>query len=95
MSTFINDIRTKAAEKNLKVAFPDAVDERTIKASLELLEKKIARPVLVGNEDEIKSFAAENGLSLEGIEIVDPSTSEMKEEFAKKLYEKKKKERHD
>lgn len=91
MSTFINDIRTKAAEKNLKVAFPDAVDERTIKASLELLEKKIARPVLVGNEDEIKSFAAENGLSLEGIEIVDPSTSEMKEEFAKKLYEKRKK----
>jgi phosphate acetyltransferase len=91
MSTFIKDIRTKAAEKNLRIAFPDAADDRTIKAAQELIEKKIARPVLVGREIEIKAYASQKGLSLEGIEIIDPYTSEFKVEFAEMLFQKREK----
>jgi phosphate acetyltransferase len=90
MGNFIEDIRAKAKTKNLKVAFPDAADARSIEASAILLKEKIAQPILVGNIDDIKKVAADNNLSLEGIEIIDPNTSEQKKEFANQLFEKRK-----
>jgi phosphate acetyltransferase len=87
---FIQDIRGKAARKNLGVAFPDAEDVRTIKAALALKEQKIARPVLVGKSAAILQLARDNGLALGDIPVVDPAVSEMKEELAQLLFEKRK-----
>lgn len=89
-NSFITDIRTKAQAKNLKVAFPDAEDVRSIQASITLKNDKIAQPILVGNEANIKKVAEDNSLNLDGIEIVDPSTSELNEKFAGILFEKRK-----
>ena len=71
-NTFIQDIRNKAAKKNLRVAFPDAEDVRTLKAALTLRDRKIAQPRLVGNPEAILKIAKDNGLALDGIPIVDP-----------------------
>ncbi len=87
---FTSDIRAKAAQRNLKVAFPDAEDARTLKAAAAVLGQKIAQPVLVGNEFAIRQLAKEQGLALDGIEIVDPQTSGWRAEFAGLLYEKRK-----
>jgi len=87
---FTADIRAKAALRNLKVAFPDAEDARTIKAAGALLGQRIARPVLVGNEFAIRQLAKDQGLALDGIEVVDPQTSGWRGEFAALLYEKRK-----
>ena len=87
---FTADIRAKAALRNLKVAFPDAEDARTIKAAGTLLGQRIARPVLVGNEFAIRQLAKDQGLALDGIEVVDPQTSGWRGEFAALLYEKRK-----
>ena len=89
-NTFIKDIRAKAAKKNLRIAFPDAEDVRTHKAALALVAEKIGVPLLVGNADAIRKIAADNGLGLGAVEIVDPATSPLKAEFTDQLFEKRK-----
>ena len=89
-NTFISDIRTKASKRCLRVAFPDAEDVRTLKAALTLRELKIAAPVLVGNAAAVAKTAMDNGLSLDGIEVVDPLDSGDREELTNFLYEKRK-----
>ncbi len=88
-NTFIQDIRNKAAKKYLKVAFPDARDVRTLQAAAGLRDMKIARPLLVGDEQAINQLALENGISLEGIRVVDPTNSEWKGKFVETLFAKR------
>ena len=89
-NTFIQDIRTKASKRNLRVAFPDAEDARTLKAALTLKAEKIAVPLLVGNPDALLKIAKDNSLNLDGIEIVNPLTSEWKVALVNLLFEKRK-----
>jgi len=89
-NTFIQDIRQKAAKKNLRVAFPDAEDVRTLKAALALRDGKIAQPELVGNPEAILKIAKDNGLSLDGIPVVNPLTDAGKAELVNVLFEKRK-----
>jgi phosphate acetyltransferase len=89
-NTFIQDIRTKASKRNLRVAFPDAEDARTLKAALTLKAEKIAVPLLVGNPDALLKIAKDNSLNLDGIEIVNPLASEWKDALVNVLFEKRK-----
>jgi phosphate acetyltransferase len=89
-NSFIQDIRAKAAKKFLTVAFPDAEDIRTLKAALALGEAKIAKPWLVGNTAAIGKLAKDNGLSLDGIPVVDPRTDAAKTELVNLLFDKRK-----
>lgn len=88
-NTFIQDIRIKASQRYLRVAFPDAEDARTLKAALTLKAEKIAVPMLVGNPDVLLKLAGDNGLNLDGIEIVNPLTSEWKDALVNLLFEKR------
>ncbi len=89
-NTFIQDIRTNASKRNLRVAFPDAEDVRTLKAALTLKAGRIAVPVLVGNPDALRKIAVDNGLDLDGIEIVSPAASAWKDALVDLLFEKRK-----
>jgi phosphate acetyltransferase len=88
--TFIPDIREKARKKHVRVAFPDAEDVRTLKAALKLEQEKIAVPLLVGPAERIRQLAKDNGLALGAIAVVDPATSEWKDDFVRGLFEKRK-----
>lgn len=87
---FITNMRDKAKSVNALVAFPDAEDLRTLQCSEYLLKNKIARPVLVGNPDNIIKIANENKIDLSDIKIYNPSDSNLTEKFANMLYEKRK-----
>jgi phosphate acetyltransferase len=87
---FISDIRAKAAARNLKAALPDAEDVRVLQAAVTLRDRRIAQPVLVGPEGNIRQLASQHGVDLAGVEIVDPATSPSRAEFANALYEKRK-----
>jgi len=89
-NTFIQDIRHKAAKKFLRVAFPDAEDVRTLKAALTLRDQKIAQPLLIGNTDAILRIAKDNGLSLDGIPVVNPLTDGNRDGLVQLLFEKRK-----
>mgnify|MGYP001392220843 CR=1 FL=1 len=87
---FVVSVREAAQKKNALVSFPDADDARTLKASIFLKENEIAEPVLVGNIEKINACAKENNLDITGIPVYDPATSELRDEFANLLFEKRK-----
>ena len=87
---FTTDIRAKAAQRRLAVAFPDAEDVRTLNAAATLVNLKIGRPSLVGNGHAIRELAKGHGVALDHVAIVDPADSEWRAEFAGLLHEKRK-----
>jgi len=87
---FISDIRKRASERYLRIAFPDADDVRTINAALTIKSINMGIPLLIGNEEAVKKVAADNSLPLEGIQIINPLASEWKAEFTGLLFEKRK-----
>ncbi len=89
-NNFINGVRDKAKSLNLRVAFPDAKDERAIKAAIVLKENKIAQPVLIGNTMDIQGVAQKSNINIEGIEIINPANSADLSRYAEMLYEKRK-----
>jgi malate dehydrogenase (oxaloacetate-decarboxylating)(NADP+) len=61
--------QVKVAPK--RIAFPEADDPRVLRACRVLVDDHIARPVLIGSADAIRKAAAETGIDLANIEIVE------------------------
>lgn len=70
--TFLHRLHERARARNARIAFPDALDVRTLKAASMLVSKGIAFPVLVADPAKVARVASEYGCSLRGIDIVDP-----------------------
>ncbi|HEU4895797.1 MAG TPA: NADP-dependent malic enzyme [Acidimicrobiia bacterium] len=68
----INSITTRAMEQPKRVAYPHADDLRIIRAARRVKDEGIGSPVLVGPSGEIASLAEAAGISLEGMEVIDP-----------------------
>ncbi len=87
--TAFNRILEKAAAKPKRIVLPEASDDRILKAAAELVEKKLAAPILVGDTKTIQSQATELGLSLEGLQITDPNVSPERPALVSQLVEKR------
>jgi malate dehydrogenase (oxaloacetate-decarboxylating)(NADP+) len=68
-------IGNKARLDPRRVVFADADNWKVLKAAQILFDEKAAFPILLGEENKIKSVAAANGIDLEGITIVDPRSA--------------------
>jgi phosphate acetyltransferase len=84
---FLDTLFDNARATKRTVAFPDATDERTIHAARKLVDAHIVQPVLVGSTADIHAVAEKLGVSLEGMPIHDPTTSEYTQSFVEKFYE--------
>ncbi|HEX6301035.1 MAG TPA: NADP-dependent malic enzyme [Acidimicrobiia bacterium] len=69
----INAITTKAMEQPKRVAYPHADDRRIIRAARRINDEGIGTPVLIGPADKITELAEGTGISLDGMEVIDPS----------------------
>ena len=64
------------ARRNCKrLVLPEGHDERIVRAARRLKDEGIARPLLLGEAEEVRLAAARAGVSLEGIDTVDPARS--------------------
>ena len=81
-SELLKTIKQGAAQRKKTVVLPDALDERAIRAARIIADEQIARPVLVGNENDIRAKAQSSASSLEGIRIADPVQSEQLSDFS-------------
>ncbi len=80
---FVNEMKKKAAELQNRLVLPEGTEERTIAAAAQIIKEKLAKSVtLLGNEAEIKKVADAKGVSLAGIDIINPETSEWHADFA-------------
>ena len=82
---FLEQISERAKKDIKTIVLPESSDIRTIRAAAMVLEKGIARIVLVGREAEIKKLAGD--LDISKARIVDPETSPDFDRYAEALYE--------
>jgi malate dehydrogenase (oxaloacetate-decarboxylating)(NADP+) len=76
--------RAQAAPK--RVVFPEGDNEKILRACHILVEEKVARPVLLGNEHMVRAKAADLGISLEGMQVVDVEESDRREAYMQEYY---------
>jgi phosphate acetyltransferase len=75
-----------ARQANKRVVLPEGEEPRTIKAAAICAERGIARPVLLGNPEEIRRVAEQQGVVLtDRVEIIDPL--EVRERYVPRLVE--------
>ncbi|UYQ92263.1 NADP-dependent malic enzyme [Chitinophaga horti] len=70
-------IGTKARKDPRRVVFAEADNLKILKAAQVVNDEGIAFPILLGNEKKIRTLAADNGIDIDGIEIIDPKSDEM------------------
>lgn len=83
----INSIRNKAKANPKKIVLPEANDPRVLQAARVLQDEQLVLPVLLGDKQEISRLAAENGVNLNGIEIINPAESALLADFAETYFQ--------
>ncbi len=79
-------ITHKARQSPKKIVYPEGTHSKILRAAAEVVEERIAKPILLGNEERIRTAALENDVPLDGIAIVDPLRSENRERYAEELF---------
>lgn len=86
--TFLEGIRSKAKSLGRRLVLPEGTESRTIQAARLILDEGIASELnLLGNEKEISARAAELGVDLSGVRIVDPANSGSRQAYATEYFE--------
>jgi len=76
--------RAQAAPK--RVVFPEGDNEKILRACHVLVEEKVARPILLGNEHTVRAKAADLGISLDGMQVVDVEESDRHQAYLEEYY---------
>ena len=88
---FVKEIIKKAKEYQNSLVLPEGTEERTVVAAAEIVKEKIAKKViLLGKKADIEKVAKDKGVSLDGVEFVDPATSKWLDDFGKEYCEMRK-----
>ncbi len=86
ISPYIQSLIAKAQKLGKTIVLPEGEDERVLEAAHVAASEKIAKIIILGNEEEIKSYFAGKNWSLDGIEIINPQTSPKLGEYTELLY---------
>ncbi|AEJ19293.1 phosphate acetyltransferase [Gracilinema caldarium] len=85
---FVKEMKEKAKKMQKRLVLAEGTEYRTVRAARIILDEHLASSVtLVGATDAVKAVAEKEGVSLQGIIIVDPSTSDKKDQYAQTYYE--------
>ncbi len=79
----------KAQKKPRRVVYPEGEEENIIRAAQAVYNDGIAIPVLLGNEEVIKSEIERIGYEINQFEIIDPNNSPKFSEYVQAFYKKR------
>lgn len=82
--SIINEIRIRAAKNPGKIVLPESDDPRTLVALEYILDKKIAKIILIGKEELRAQVKSKN---MQDLEIIDPAKYEHTAAIAGEYYE--------
>ncbi|CAN5437709.1 NADP-dependent malic enzyme [soil metagenome] len=77
----------KAKQAPKKVVYPEGEEEKIIHAAYAAAQDKIAYPILLGNEEKIRSMIKMFGYDVSLFTIIDPVFNAKKENYVKAFYE--------
>ena len=84
---FLDALVKKATNFRKRIVYPEGEDSRVLQAAIKAKNTGLCVPTLLGNQGKIGETANKLGLSLEGLEIIDPKTSPRTKEFSAVYYE--------
>lgn len=73
--------------KKTRIVFPEGSEPRILNAAAKLNGEKILVPILLGNVEEVKAAAVNEGVSLDGIEIIDPLAYDKMDAMVQRMVE--------
>ena len=83
----IEQVKVKARQCVKTIVLPEGDEPRTVQAAVKIVQEQNARPILLGDPARVKAVAAEKGVDVSNIEIVNPLTSPKAAEYTNALYE--------
>ncbi len=87
---FISLLTQKAKQDPKRVVFANADSFKVLKAAQISFDEGIAKPILLGNAELIQKIAAENGLDISNMPIIDPLLDPpYMDEYAEYLFQKR------
>lgn len=87
---FEHQLLDRAAATPQRIVLPEGNDERVLRAAEVLTRRGVADIVVLGDSRRVHARAAEAGVDLAGIEVVDPHDDELVERFAAYYAERRK-----
>lgn len=73
--------------KNTKIVFPEALDERVLRAAVRLKSEGIIEPILLGNQHAVSTFAEELHLIIGDIQILDPEKFDEMDNYVEIMFD--------
>ena len=86
----IEELKTKVREAKPEIVFPEGNDRRILRAAIRLNDEGDIKPIVLGDEAELKALAEKEGVELGNLEILNPETYEVKYEMIKAFVERRK-----
>ncbi len=86
MRDTLNQIREKARAGPKRIVFPDAYEERILRAAEILVREKIAYPFFIGDRHQMEQKARELGVESHSFEVRDPRYDVNAERYAQEYY---------
>ncbi len=84
---FQQDLMSRAREKRRHIVLPEGAEERILRAAEILRLRDMVDLTLLGNTGEIQEKITALGLSLGDARIIDPNTSELRDDFGQTYFE--------
>jgi phosphate acetyltransferase len=79
---FLYELQERARSDKRHIVLPEGAEDRIIRAAEILLRRKIVDLTLLGNEEEIRNRAEKLMVELDGVPIVNPTTSPHLDDYA-------------
>lgn len=90
MPNVMEHIYAKAREAQKTITLPEADDVRTVTAAQRIVERKLAKVVLIGKEAAIRRACEDSGADVSECRIVDPESSTLLDQYSAQFYEMRK-----
>ncbi|MDT5172956.1 MAG: phosphate acetyltransferase [Mycobacterium sp.] len=79
---FTHQLQQRSRDAHKRIVLPEGDDDRILKSAGRLLQRCVAELTILGDESQVRSRAAELGVSLEGATVIDPRSSDLHDQFA-------------
>jgi phosphate acetyltransferase len=87
MSDFLQKVLKRAKQASKTIVLPEGDDERVLQAVNTLTEQKIAKVIILGDQEKLTDTLSRTGADMSQITITNPLASDKRDLYAQGLYE--------
>ena len=85
----MRSIMDRAKRTPKRIVLPEGEEPVVVRASHAIVEEGLGTPILLGNPDRIRKVAADAEIDIEGVELLDPSTSDKLDAYVEAFFERR------